>query len=124
MHSRVMYHWMKVIVNLLDSLKQFPLKVRCLWFLFTTHNHCINFSILINLHADYCEFTCTSLDDEVCLKVAVVYFITTSMLVHVRFVSALGFFFPQIKHESLPLLFILPFYTMVVSDLGLFWVER
>lgn len=83
MHSRVMYHWMKVIVNLLDSLKQFPLKVRCLWFLYTTHNHCINFSILINLHADYCEFTCTSLDDEVCLKVAVVYFITTSMLAHV-----------------------------------------
>lgn len=68
-------------------------------------------------------YMCTSLDDEVCLKVAVVYFITTSMLVHVRFVSALGFFFLQIKHESLPLLFILPFYTIVVSDLG-FWVER
>lgn len=82
------------------------------------------FSILINLHADYCEFTCTSLDDEVCLKVAVVYFITTSMLVHVRFVSALGFFFLQIKHESLLLLFILPFYIMVVSDLLLLCVER
>lgn len=84
------------------------------------------FSILINLHADCGEFTRTSLDDEVCLKVAVIYFITTSMLslVHVRFVSTLGFFFPQIKHKSLPLLFILPFYIMVVSDLLLLCVER
>lgn len=59
------------------------------------------FSILINLHADYCEFTRTSLDDEVCLKVAVIYFITTSMLslVHVRFVSTLGFFFPSNKTQ-------------------------
>lgn len=78
--------------------------------------------------ADFGEFS--SLDDEICLKVAVIFFIT---MLHVRYVSAFfnfatckicfSIFFFQIKHKSLPLLTILPFYTMVVSGLWLCWVE-